>query len=102
MKLRDHPLLRQFLIHEWPPVWISLSGKTERISGKEVGTLTEVRASISRSDGIVLIMNYNDHKYGAILIFSDAAFRRQLFELLKDCVGLTIQQVGDIDLSHTL
>jgi len=47
-------------------------------------------------------MNYNDHKYGAILIFSDAAFRRQLFELLKDCVGLTIQQVGDIDLSHTL
>jgi len=26
----------------------------------------------------------------------------QIFELLKDCVGLSIQQVGDIDLGYTL
>jgi hypothetical protein len=102
MKLRDHPLLRQYLIHQWPPVWVSLDNEDERLFGREVGVLTEVREPLSRSNGIVLIMNHNDNRYGSILIFSDPAFRRQLFELLKDCIGLTIQQVGDIDLSHTL
>jgi hypothetical protein len=105
MKLRDHPLLRQQLIHQWPPVWASLDNKDERISGREVGevgVLTEVRKPMSRSDGIVLIMHHNDSRYGTIVIVSDAAFRGQLFELLKDAVGLSIQQVGDIDLSWTL
>ena len=97
MKLRDHPLLRQ-----WPPVWVSLDNEDERILGSEDGVLTEVREAISRSDGIVLIMHHNDNRYGSILIFSDMAFRRQIFELLKDCVGFSIQQVGDIDLRYTL
>ena len=102
MKLRDHPLLRYNLIHQWPPVWVSLDNEDGRLSGSEVGALTEVRESISRSDGIVLIMDHNDNRYGTILIFSDMAFRRQIFELLKDCVGFSIQQVGDIDLRYTL
>gem|GEM_PF-1380862 len=97
MKLRDHPLLRQ-----WPPVWVSLDNEDERRSRSVEGVLTEVRESISRSDGIVLIMDHNDNRYGSILIFSDMAFRRQIFELLKDCVGFSIQQVGDIDLRYTL
>ena len=102
MKLRDHPLLRYNLIHQWPPVWVSLNNEDGRLSGREVGVLTEVRESISRSDGIVLIMHHNENRYGSILIFSDLAFRGQIFELLKDSVGLSIQQVGDIDLRYTL
>jgi len=102
MKLRDHPLLRHNLIHQWPPVWVSLDNEDERILGSEDGVLTEVREAMSRSDGIVLIMHHNDNRYGSILIFSDLAFRRQIFQLLKDSVGVSIQQVGDIDLSCTL
>jgi len=102
MKLRDHPLLWRYLINQWPPVWASLVNEGERISGSEDGVLTEVREAMSRSDGIVLIMQHNDNRYGSILVFSDLAFRRQIFELLKDSVGLSIQQVGDIDLSYTL
>ena len=97
MKLRDHPLLRQ-----WPPVWVSLGNEDERRSRSVEGVLTEVREPISRSDGIVLIMHHNDNRYGSILIFSDLAFQRQVFELLKNSVGLSIQQIGDIDLSYTL
>ena len=102
MKLRDHPLVRQHLIPQWPPVWVSLDDEDERKSRSVEGVLTEVREPISRSDGIVLIMDHNDNRYGSILIFSDLAFRRQVFELLKDSVGLSIQQIGDIDLSYTL
>ena len=97
MKLRDHLLLRQ-----WPPTWTSLNNEDERISGSEEGVLTEVRESISRSDGIVLIMYHNDNRYGSILIFPHLGFRGQIFELLKDCVGFSIQQVGDINLRYTL
>ena len=82
MKLRNHPLLRQNLIHQWPPVWVSLDDEDERRSRSVEGVLTEVREAISRSDGIVLIMHHNDNRYGSILIFSDLAFRRQIFELL--------------------
>ena len=102
MKLRDHPLVRQHLIPQWPPVWVSLDDEDERRSRSVEGVLTEVREPISRSDGIVLIMDHNDNRYGSILIFSDLAFRRQVFELLKDSVGLSIQQVGDTDLNWTL
>ena len=102
MKLRDHPLVRQHLIPQWSPVWVSLDDEDERRSRSVEGVLTEVREPISRSDGIVLIMDHNDNRYGSILIFSDLAFRRQVFELLKDSVGLSIQQIGDIDLSYTL
>jgi hypothetical protein len=102
MKLRDHPLLWRQLTNQWPPVWASLETEGGPVSGSEDGVLTEVREAISRSDGIVLIMHHNDNRYGSILIFSDLAFRRQIFQLLKDSVGLSIQQVGDIDLSCTL
>jgi len=102
MKLRDHPLLRRHFINQWPPVWASLVKEGEQISGSEDGVLTEVREAMSRSDGIVLIMHHNDKRYGSILIFSDLAFRRQIFRLLKNSVGLSIQQLGDIDLSYTL
>jgi hypothetical protein len=97
MKLRDHPLLRQ-----WPPIWTSLNNEDGRISGSEEGVLAEVKEPISRSDGIVLIMHHNDNRYGSILTFSHLGFRGQIFELLKNSVGLSIQQIGDIDLSYTL
>ena len=54
MKLRDHPLLRYNLIHQWPPVWVSLDNEDGRLSGREVGVLTEVREPLSRSNGTVL------------------------------------------------
>ena len=47
-------------------------------------------------------MHHNENRYGSILIFSDLTFRKQIFELLKDSVGLSIQQVGDTDLNWTL
>ena len=71
MKLRDHPLLRQ-----WPPIWTSLNNEDERISRSDEGVLTEVRESMSRSDGIVLIMHHNNNRYGSILLFLTSGVSR--------------------------
>lgn len=45
---------------------------------------------------------YDEELYGAIITFSDAAFCTRIFELLKNSVGLSIEDIGNIELSHTL
>jgi len=42
------------------------------------------------------------HSSDSFVITLTTARRRQIFQLLKNSVGLSIQQVGDIDLSYTL
>jgi hypothetical protein len=36
------------------------------------------------------------------LIFDDVAFCRQIADLLRDYIGHSIKEIGDLDLSHTL
>ena len=81
MKLRDHPLMSYYGHHNWPPVWISLHEREDRISRNEVGVLTEVRKSEIRTDGIVLIMKYNENLYWTILTFPDMSFFNEIFYL---------------------
>jgi hypothetical protein len=38
----------------------------------------------------------------AALSFDDPAFCSQLYPLLQEKVGLSIREIGDLDLSHTL
>jgi hypothetical protein len=102
MKLRDHPLMSYYGHHNWPPVWISLHEREDRISRNEVGVLTEVRKSEIRTDGIVLIMKYNESFYWTILTFPDMAFFNEMFYLMRKSIGQNIQNIGDIDLRHAL
>jgi hypothetical protein len=101
MLLRNHPRIRYGKFSNWPPFWISLHPKGTELS-KEVGVLTEVRKSQFRADRLVLVMEYEEDLYGAAVTFSDVAFCNRIFELLKNSVGLSIEDIGNIDLSHTL
>ena len=103
MKLRDHPLMSYHGAHNWPPVWISLYDKDDTLRRSEVGVLTEARASqFGLEDRIVLVMKHDEKMYGAALTFADATFCKQVLELMKDSVGLSIQDIGDLDISFTL
>ena len=100
MQLRNHPLMRYGSISNWPPVWISLH--EEGLPVGEVGVLTEVRKSQFHADRLVLVMEYDEDLYGAAVTFSDAASCNTIFELLKNSVGLSIEDIGNIELSRTL
>ena len=64
--------------------------------------LTEVRKSQFHAARLVLVMQYEEDLYGAAVTFSDVAFCTRIFELLKNSVGLSIETIGNIDLSDTL
>jgi len=98
MKLRDHPLMSCYWPYNWPPVWFSLHNTDFGISRNEVGVLTEVRKSEIRTDGIVLIMKHNKNLYYASLIFPDLAFFNEIFDRMNKSIGLSIQDIGDINM----
>ena len=102
MKLRDHPLMSYHGVHNWPPVWVSLYDNDDALRRTEFGVLTEVRESQFGGDRIVLLMEYNQNTYGAALTFADLAFYKQILELMKSCIGSTIKDIAEIDLTHTL
>jgi|AmaraimetFIIA100_FD_contig_81_950224_length_908_multi_2_in_0_out_0_1 hypothetical protein len=68
----------------------------------KVGVLTVVRKSQFHADRLILVMEYEEDLYGAAVTFSDDASCNRIFELLKNSVGLSIEDIGNIELSHTL
>ena len=102
MQLRTHFLMRYGSIRNWPPIWISLYAEGNGLPVGEVGVLTEVKKSQLHAARLVLVMEYEEDLYGAALTFSDVAFCNRIFEVLNSSVGLSIKEIGNIDLSHTL
>ena len=102
VKLRDHPLMSYHHVGNWPPVWASEYDDQRKNLRGEIGILVEVAESKVRDDRIVLVMNYEDQLYGAALTFSDKAFGRKIFAILKQSIGMSLPEIGEIELGHTL
>jgi len=47
-------------------------------------------------------MEFEQEPYLGLLMVQDATFARVLHQFLQNHIGLTIKQIGDLDLSHTL
>jgi len=88
--------------HNCHLVGFQLHEREDRISRNEAGVLMEVRKFEIRTDGIVLIMKYNESLYWSILTFPDMAFFNEIFYLMRESIGQSIQHIGDIDLSYTI
>jgi len=57
------------------------------------------RQSEIRTDGIVLVMQYNEEPYWTLLTFPDVASFRNIFQIMKKSIGLNIQEIGNIDIN---
>jgi hypothetical protein len=69
----------------------------------EVGILKAVlRSHTEPHDRSFLVMEHSGAEYVGALLLNDPAFCREIFDMLPGHVGKTIQEIGDIDLSHTL
>jgi hypothetical protein len=103
MKLREHPLLSYRGIPSWPPVWSWIDGEENEEPAGEVGVLTEVRLSIIEPPNkCFLIIAHEASFYMGCLLINDLAFCAQVAELLQDYCGYTIEEIGSLDLRHTL
>jgi hypothetical protein len=50
----------------------------------------------------IIVMKLDDQRYTADLMFDDAAFCKQIYELLQRNIGRSIEEIGDLDVSGTL
>jgi hypothetical protein len=103
MLLREHPLMSYRGNRSWPPTWMRINGGDEATQPVgEVGILKRVtRSVIEPYDRCFLIIEYRGAEYLGALLLSDPAFCREIYRMLIQSCGKTIQEIGDIDLSHT-
>lgn len=86
----------------WPPDWLWTAGYDNTHPRGEVGILKAVlRSHIRPRDRCFLVMDHCGAEYVGALLLDDPAFCREIFEVLNQYLGNTIQEIGDIDLSYT-
>lgn len=87
----------------WPPAWMWIDGGENKHPRGELGTLRDIQMSaVLPQNRCFLTMEYDGATYMGCLLCDDATFCAQLVELLQTHYGRSIQDIGDLDVSHTL
>jgi hypothetical protein len=103
MRLRDHPLMSYRGSRNWPPAWMWIGGADNTYPKGEMGILQEVVSStLAPMTRCFLIVEYRASVYMGALLFNDAPFCRQVFGLLQNQSGRSIEQIGDLEVGHLL
>ena len=84
----------------WPPIWAKFKGVG--VASGEIGYLEHVRIRAELQACLFLTIDHEGSKFMGSMTFDDSAFCLQLCELLKSKIGLSIKEIGDLDLSHLL
>ena len=103
MQLRDHPLMTRKSGHpNWPPVWTPMNRDRDDKPLGEVGSLEDVMMSHRINDKVFMFMQHEGLRYMGFMSFDDPPFCAEIYRLLKSNVGLSIKEIGDLDLSYML
>ena len=101
MELRDHPLMNYRGLRNWPVAWTWRGGGENSHPRGEVGILRDVLLSqVEPNSRIFLIMEHEDQEYIGCLLFSDETVCGQIYDVLKDQCGHTLEEIGGLDLGH--
>jgi hypothetical protein len=76
--------------------------RSRRQANGEVGTLEDALMSDLIDNKVFMFMLYQGNRYMGFVGFDDAVFCRQIFTPLKSNIGLSIKEIGDLDVSYTL
>ena len=68
----------------------------------ETGILEEVVMSKLIDNKVFMFMTLDGVRYMGFLAFDDLAFCSQMFYLLKSNLGLSIKEIGDLNVWHLL
>jgi hypothetical protein len=102
VELRNHPLISYHGLPSWPPTWSPANPKSDLKSLRgEIGRLKYVLPN-KTSDRCFLIIEHENEAYIGCLFFDDRIFCAQMVTILGNHAGLTVKEIGDLDLSRTL
>jgi hypothetical protein len=83
----------------WPPIWVyGLGASNRKKPHGELGFLKEVRRYSTKPGRVFLTMDYEGAEYACCLFFDDHAFCEHIADLLREHCGLSIQEIGALDI----
>ena len=86
----------------WPPQWTTThQDKNDKPIG-EVGILEDVMMSKLIDNKVFIFMRCEGFRYMGFMGFDDLMFCHDMYTLLKSKMGLSIKEIGDLDVSYTL
>ena len=97
MKLRDQLRRDKGTFYNWPPIWTNTrQDPTDKPQG-EIGNLQDV---FMNDDGDILFIaiEYQGRRYMGAMGFDSPALCLRVSFLLQSHIGLSIKEIGDIDL----
>jgi hypothetical protein len=89
-------------IPNWPPRWTTTRNDPNDKTEGEIGIFSDVLTHKLFNDKLFLLMEYEGRRYMAAVTFDDPAFCGQLYIFLRSKVGISIREIGDLDVSFTL
>ena len=98
MKLRNHPLMSFQGVGNWPPDWKLSFGTSSVPPTGEVGMLDRVPTSTTDPCLCFIMMLHEGRYYIGELKFDDDEFCRQICELLNANLGLSLRDIGSLDI----
>jgi hypothetical protein len=103
MDLRNHPLISHRGISSWPPRWLWLGDGMKRHPKGEVGILREIKIPVTQPfNRCFLVIEYKAAMYMGCLLIDDLSLCSQVSRLLQSHRGESIEQIGNLGLSHSL
>ena len=103
MMLRVHRLMtRKSGVKNWPPHLTALSEQKKEWPIGEIGTLKRVWKHEQMESCVFLFIEHKRKEYTCMMYFDDPAFCRHIFFVLASSLGMSLQEIGNLDLSHTL
>ena len=97
MKLRDQLRTDKGTFYNWPPIWTNPQDPTDKPQG-EIGNLQDVFMSEDSDSILFIAIEYQGRRYMGAIGFDSPALCWQIYILLQSHIGLSIKEIGDIDL----
>ena len=98
MKLRDQLRTDKGTFYNWPPIWTNTrQDPTDNPQG-EIGNLQDVFMSDDNDSILFIAIEYQGRRYMGAIGFDSPALYLQISFLLQSSIGLSIKEIGDIDL----
>ena len=97
MKLRDQLRTHKGTFYNWPPIWTNRQDPTDKPQG-EIGNLQEILMSEDDDNILFIAIEYQGRRYMGAIGFDSPALCRQIYIALQSHIGLSIEEISDIDL----
>ena len=97
MKPRDQLRTDKGTFYNWPPIWTNRQDPTDKPQG-EIGNLEDVWMTEAADDILFIVIEYQGRRYMGAIGFDSPPLCLQISFLLQSSIGLSIKEIGDIDL----